>query len=745
MSEVTEVKDFLKPFVFHGMEFKIDPSSVQAISDCPFCGKERKFYVNRTNGKWDCKRCAETGNVYGFLRKLYEMSSDSTQISDLMELAEDRKLLDPGVLKWWGVSKSIITTDWLIPGYDGQNKLQTLYRYSYEPIDDRYELHVTTGTNVRLFGIEQWDNNKPSVMICEGPWDAMALWEVSRRCKKTVSSYKLTNEEDNLLSECNIVAVPSCGTLRPEWLPFFSGKKVTLLYDNDHPKRHPVTDKMGKSAGTAGMQRAAMLLAQYEQPPSSIHYLQWGSKPDQGHDPKLPDGYDVRDHLTKSTSISDRVESLTTLFQRIKPVPEEWIPGRSAESVEAGKPKIELLPCDKWVTIVNEFKKAMKWTEGLDRGLSVMLACVTSVPIAGDQLWVKMISPASSGKTTLCEALAVCDQYIESQSNIRGFHSGYLSDKQGTEDHSLINKAKNKTLVIKDGDTLLQAPNLGQILAEARDIYDRTSRSHYRHGKGRAYSDINMTIILCGTLGLRKLDDSELGQRFLDCRIMDKIDEDQENVVNTKKLNQFSDLIRTNPSANGKGSEGEDMLSAKQLTGGYVKYLRENVIDLIRQVEMSDHAREQCKAYGKFVAYLRARPSKLQDEEVQREMSTRLVMQFAKLAYCLAVVLNKKSVDEEVLRRVKSVALDTTRGRTIRLVKYLYAAGTRGCSAGGLSSYTSETEDKCLSLLKFLQKIDAVQCYEPNPNQRTRQYTRWRLTPHMYDLYKTVIGDNSDE
>ena len=147
------------------------------------------------------------------------------------------------------------------------------------------------------------------------------------------------------------------------------------------------------------------------------------------------------------------------------------------------------------------WRKALKWTDGLDCALSVMLASVTSTMQVGDQLWVKIIGPASCGKSTLCEALSVNDKYILAKSTIRGFHSGYKSDRDGTEDNSLIVQVRNKTLITKDGDTILQSPNLGQILSDARDLYDCTTRSHYKNKMGKDYVGVRMTWILCGKIG----------------------------------------------------------------------------------------------------------------------------------------------------------------------------------------------------------------------------------------------------
>jgi len=205
----------------------------------------------------------------------------------------------------------------------------------------------------------------------------------------------------------------------------------------------------------------------------------------------------------------------------LAPVPEEWLTGPS------GKARKELYPahCESWKELVCAWRKAMRWTDGLDRCLGVVLAAIVSTPLPGTQLWVKVVSPASTGKSELAEAAAVSKKYIMAKSTIRGFHSGYQTDKDGKEDNSLISKLSGKTLVTKDGDTLLRSPNLEQILSEARDLFDCVSRTHYRNKQSKDYTGIRMTWILFGTSSLRMIDSSELGERFLDCIIMEDIDE----------------------------------------------------------------------------------------------------------------------------------------------------------------------------------------------------------------------------
>lgn len=450
-----------------------------------------------------------------------------------------------------------------------------------------------------------------------------------------------------------------------------------------------------------------------------------------------------------STAELQRRDRGDALLNLIEPVPTEWLANRTGLSSpqEKGEGKeLDCLPCTEWKVLVASWRKAMKWLEGLDRALSVMLACITSTTLIGDQLWVRVMGPASCGKSTLCEALSVNRQYILAKSTIRGFHSGFKSDAGGQEDNSLVAQLYNKTLVIKDGDTLLQSPNLGMILSEARDLYDSTSRTHYRNRMGRDYQGVRMTWILCGTSSLHFLDQSELGERFLDCVIMDGIDDELETDILWKVAHRADRSMGLE--SNGKVETQHDpaLVQAMRLTGGYIAHLRSRANVLASATPSSDKVLKRCIELGKFVAYMRARPSAKQEETAEREMASRLTSQLVRLAKCLAIVLNRPRVDDaEVMRRVAQVAIDTARGRTLEMAKHLYAAGSAGLEVKRLAICISETDAKTLAILRFLKKIRAVEVFIHQITSGLASRPKWRLTPHVAALYKGVMTEAGEQ
>ena len=578
-------------------------------------------------------------------------------------------------------------------------------------------------------------------------------------------------------------------------------------------------------------------------------------------------------------------KGLEWLFSKLEPVPDEWL----KESEERqDDPTLEPLACTEYREMINAWRRALKWTEGLDQALSVMLACSASTTLVGEQLWIKILGPPSCldgdtpihdpvdgtiltikqrwekgekfsvwtkesdgslgvtealppqreasttiyevefsdgeklrctenhriwagssyrtvqdiseslqkgnhlfvpcpevvdsergitisgtveiikvspvkedyyydfsvpetqnylacgvfhhncGKTTILEGLAIDRRHVLSKDSIRGFYQGWKTEDGS--DLSIASLARGKTLATKDGDTLLRAPNLQQILSEARGLYDRVGRTHYRNAVMHDYEGHRMTWLLCGTAALREIDESELGNRFLDCVVMDAIDDDFEDDVAWRAVNQEAECMLVESNGKPEDQHPKKLAFAMRLTGGYLEYLRENVVDLLNEVGMGDGAKRQCAKLGKFVAYMRARPNKVrEDAEATREFSARLAKQHVRLARMLAVVLQRDSVDGTVMDRVKRVALDTSRGQTLVIAGYLRKASD-GMEARALESYLGLPHGKSGKLLRFLRQIGALESFTPVTNKGVRKRVRWRLTERLTGMYDSIVG-----
>lgn len=275
----------MRPFAFHGVY--LDPGAAgaaagYAVGDCPFCGREGKFSVEVATGLWRCFVCntgtaAGGGNAVIFARLVHSNAAGGdvgNRRAFLEAVAKDRKLLFPETAAEWGACRASDGT-LMIGGYGCDGRLDQVYRRGSDGVlRPTPGLWAATKSHALHLPPKDFDPARPNIVICEGPWDGMALWEVW----------------DRTVANTNIVAVPGCTTWRDEWTQLCRGKFVTLLFDSDHPR---TAGSKTSRAGYDGMARVAKKLAGVA---SQVRYIRWGAE---GFDPDKPSGYDVRDFLTE--------------------------------------------------------------------------------------------------------------------------------------------------------------------------------------------------------------------------------------------------------------------------------------------------------------------------------------------------------------------------------------------------------------------------------------------------------------
>lgn len=771
MPVVDSTPPALRPFRFHGFPLKPPTNgSDEAIAECPVC-RDDKFYVNTETSQWNCVKCRDRadaeGNAADFLNWLQEMSQADTSEDGYEALRSDRGYISTEVLERWGVCASKTTADWLVPGYNADTgRVGNLYKWtSYGAKDGKRHLMPTPCVNGKdgvahyLHGANLYDHKKPYVFICEGAFDGMALYETMRIAKQhTDGTLSVTGvESDSMLSQCNVIATPGANVFLEQWLPLFASKSVWVMYDNDHPKKlNPELNGHGKvypPVAWEGMKRVTAMLATHKHPPQSVSFLAWGGVSGDklnDHDPSLPHGYDVRDFLNGKGSPNQptrvtadyRVARLQDLLNMVKPCPKEWV---TEEAKAKAKGLLTPLPCDSWHTLENAWRKAMYWdgVPGLSKTLAVMCATAMVVNIPGkDQLWIKVISPPSSGKTVLGEAMCVASRYVIAADNIRGFYSGYSAGKDDKTDFSLIEKIKGKMFITLDGDTMLRAANLEDIYAEARRIFDGNSTRHFKNGKGGDYMNYRCAWGLMGTESLREMDNSELGERMLTCRIMSDVDHDLEEQIGLQAVDDaFAEMkVVTNQKA--ETMDKPERVRASCLTGGYVEYLCRNASTLIRGVETPQWVKKQLQSYGMYISYMRSRPGKKQQEKAQRELSYRLIKQLSRLSCALAAVYGKTEVDEDVMGIIRGVTFDTSEGVSEQIVKLLYEDYTRNDEPGVTEDYligkTKQNEKVGKELLIHMRKINMIETFSRQRTPGVPVQPKYRITERMLKVWQSV-------
>lgn len=222
--------------------------SGQYVCDCPFCGKEAHFYIDKKNQLFDCKKCGEHGNIYKLLKKLnktyllggatIENKEELTSIKLILEEqaeSDERALEELSVKKLpvgWKISENStpyllgrgITADdckryhigatdlyrkyknyVIIPIYDNGEVRGFLGRYGAKKVPGnrlRYNNSTNTNFGQLLFGYDEiLLNETDTVILVEGVFDKIAvdkvlqLWEISQiKCVCTFGK-KISHEQ----------------------------------------------------------------------------------------------------------------------------------------------------------------------------------------------------------------------------------------------------------------------------------------------------------------------------------------------------------------------------------------------------------------------------------------------------------------------------------------------------------------------------------------------------------------------
>jgi len=138
-----------------------------------------------------------------------------------------------------------------------------------------------------------WDDRKPIVYLCEGPWDAMILHETMSKAKNGDSGLMHTaSRESSLYAQTNIIATPGCEVFFEPWIPLLKNKTVNIMFDSDHPRK--TKNGIVPGGGWRGSNRIANLLMESRTPPQEVNILTWG---EEGYDPSYKSGFDVRDYI----------------------------------------------------------------------------------------------------------------------------------------------------------------------------------------------------------------------------------------------------------------------------------------------------------------------------------------------------------------------------------------------------------------------------------------------------------------
>jgi hypothetical protein len=623
---------------------------------------------------------------------------------------------------------------WLVPGFDVKGKIYQVYKriHKIEKGEWVWRLLPTPGiwSDGKGHGLHlpalDFDPERPNIVVCEGPWDGMVLWET-------------WDKGDG--HNTNIIAIPGCTTWRDEWTELCRGKCVMLMYDSDHPRQFTPGGRESR-AGYDGMVRIAKRLSGIAQ---SVRWLCWGSD---GYDPEKKSGWDVRDELTSVATLTERKAALQQLMGKVKDAPREWFNPAVSVNGQFGRAVIEAIACSSWSTCISAWEEAVKMRQDLRDAIAVLLAICASTSQSGNQLFLDLIGSPGSMKTTMCKGLLTSTNCVHLE-NVTKLISGWFDPNDKKKDFSFLARSNNKTWVTCEFDVLGSSSEYHQLMGKVRRIFDgETSATYANRDHDTIYTGLRTPWIRAGTHRMMDkmadYDQSQLGDRFLRYIISEPSEEDRREIARSAiRAEREAMMGRVNGTA---GSlVNPKTARAQGLTGGYVDWLRDNAESELNQLFVSEEVEDFCIDLALLCADLRARPNegrRVIDAHNSRELPTRLGCQYIRLAKCLAVVFNQAVVTPDVLRIVRKVAIDTAYGHSLNIAGWLCAPNPQtpgknyqesgGVMSGLLGVWTGMDSARLGKYLNFLQGIKVIELSEKTRNA-------WLLTERVYRLYLRVM------
>lgn len=568
-----------------------DSKSPQWRGVCPFCQKAGHFFFGAEYG-WGCKACQLEGNIYTFLKHIY----NDVCTHDLVGVLAMERSIDFGTFTRNGVKYNPKNASFVIPTFNSQGNLNYLYKV-IQVFDEKRQKNVrrilnTPGIEPTLFS---WPHTAhDTIWLCEGLWDKMAAEDIIGPARPIT-----------------VVAFPG-SVFKPTWCHVFANKHLIIIADNDE-------------AGAKHIEKIIHKISQAPQKPSKISVLHWPNS--------LPKGYDVNDLL-----IQKGVDAYSFIESNLI----------ETEDITSVSPKIEIIPdttCTSFDHLTDACSLIYHFTGDMRMLLHLLITGLYSLKIEGEQIWIRVMGPPGSSKTTIAKIAGASDGSIM-RSTFTGLLSGWKDDDP--KDASLISMLSGKFLIVKDGDALLQLPNVKQILSQLRDFYDKFISATYLNRVSYEYENIRSGFCFCGTHALRHMDNTALGERFLDFEL--RVSNDDKKAITNKSLHTAIAEATT-------GISAEPAIAAK------AKNFIDNIVlnyEGVANLHTDDH--NAIETFGNVIAYLRAKVERNRSGEISYkplpEVPSRIIKQLVKIYTCAPVVLGKTEPGTETYDLARKITLD---------------------------------------------------------------------------------------
>ena len=622
-----------------------DLGNGQLVGDCPFCNSDNKFMVGKDNGLWGCKVCGRDGNHIVFLTRFHEHSLEETTLKDYKDLSEYKRI-PVTLLQKFQVAKSLLDKkEWMIAYTNSKSG---------------------NVTNLKKLTLDKRKKKSPLYATAGMKQDSMFNFE--RFSGKRTKIILCEGEWDTMIMQgmiddlglagkmYSVVGTPGAGIFKDHWVNYFRNKEVFIAYDHDEAGYRGVKKVSGKLALAA----------------KAISFINWKNAPlSKGPE---EEGFDVKDYYNQGGNWRD----LKPQFQLYK----EKILGHTGGRAT-------------FPEVVEHFSKHVLVTENVRQGMAISYATILSRVFSGDNpIWMLLVGEPGCGKTMVMRSAAQCESVVY-MSNLTSTNLISGAKTKDDSDPSLLNQLKGKVLILKDYTEILSLSDSAktQLVGTMRGIFDGEAERHYGTGVSRKYPDCAFPLLAGVTpvIHYKQHAVTAMGERYLRFDFM-KDKSDAGKIVEASL------------------KSGDVKLSKVMapIINGFID----------REYQLSDlpsatpRLLEQCWHVGNILGRLRT-TSIIKEEDtdgyVFGEVGTRPAMQLRNLARCLAYVLEKKEIDNEIHSLLTTITIDTCIPKHVRIVSWLSNNPKRPSSEVARGTRISRQEIyRRLALLEALDVVEKV-------------------------------------
>jgi len=598
----------MNPFQFHtGIEYT---EGAQPHGRCVFCSSDA-FHFDPTSLKWDCKSCQRRGNLYTFLSSLHE-----TLIPGPVDLLAEERGIPLSIL----LSNHIRYNQHLsgetyhvfcIPTYNKEGVLNNLYKVIPNPKKPGKRLILCTPTlSPTLFNYPATPHKR--TWLLEGHWDKLAGEAIVGPTR-----------------DIGCIGWPGAA-FKPGWERAFAGTDLCIFQDRD-----PINPKSGTRAGEAELERILEQINKSSSKPKSISIIAW---PD-----SLPEKFDVNDaYRLFGPATFEFLESNLVPYEA--PTTQAIVEHSLIHADES---------CDSFDKLLADAASTYYFTPDMELLLLAMVTSLYSLKIDGEQIWLRIMGPPGSAKTTIAKIIGASEKTIM-RDTFTGLLSGWKDDNE--QDASMIPLIADRALIVKDADAMLQQPNVQQIMSELRAFYDKQIAVTYRNRVSYDYANIRSSFMFCGTHTLRDMDNTSLGERFLDFEL--HVTEADRQAISRRVLDNQKAIAITHVSPENKLAErAKGFIDCHLLTRTSTGNLGPQEDNAILQL-------------GSLISFMRANVMRDFKGRLKYkpypEVPSRIVAQMAKVFLCAPTVFNSTHVPPVVHELVRHHTRDIINVNSLR-------------------------------------------------------------------------------